>query len=62
MIARKIQNAKIIDFEEEGLTTQMSVSKLREVKDKIVEIDTLDDFDKYILKYFYEGICTNELA
>lgn len=59
MIARKIQNSKLVDFEEDGLTTQMAISNLYKVKNKIMEIDTLDDFDKYILKHFYEGIYTN---
>ena len=56
MISRKLQDAKIIDFELDMLTIQSAISQLTDKKDDVFRILTLDKFDKYILKYFYQGI------
>lgn len=59
-IARKIQDSHLVDFEENGLTTQGMIEQLVSKMDDVFNIETLEDFDKYILDYFYQGIkCDN---
>ena len=55
-IARKIHDSHLIDFEENGLTTQGAIEQLVNKMNDVFSIETLDDFDKYILDYFYQGI------
>ena len=56
MISKKIQDSGLVDFEEEGLTTQVAISELIDKKIEIMQIRTLDSFDKNILDYFYLGV------
>lgn len=56
MISKKIQDSDLVNFEEEGLTTQDAILQLIDRKVEIMNIRTLDSFDKYILDYFYLGI------
>lgn len=59
-ISRKIQDSHLVDFEENGLTTQGMIEQLVSKMDDVFNIETLEDFDKYILDYFYQGIkCDN---
>lgn len=56
MIAKKIQDSSIVNFEESELTTRVAISQLIQNKDNIFKMTTLDSFDKYILKYFFQGV------
>ncbi len=57
MITKKIHNSNIINFESEGDLHQV-IEKFKEVT-MVCLFDTVegfDEFDKYIIEYFYEGI------
>lgn len=58
MISKKIQNSGIIDFHSEDLTIHKAIEIFNEIgiKNMINKTEDLDDFDKYILDYFYQGI------
>ncbi len=60
MITKKIHNAEIMDFTDRELTIHSAIDLFKniginEIKNKVV----LDDFDNYILDYFYDGIRIN---
>lgn len=58
MISKKIHESKIIDFYDNELTIHKVVEKFNEIgKEMIIdETNNLDEFDKYILNYFFDGI------
>jgi hypothetical protein len=58
MISKKIHESKIIDFYDSELTIHKVVEKFNEIgKETIIErTNNLDEFDKYILNYFFDGI------
>ncbi|MFD0765919.1 DEAD/DEAH box helicase [Mucilaginibacter lutimaris] len=57
MIARKIHSNHIIDFMDESLTIHIAIHKFQEIgKIKLLQYKCFDEFDKYILDYFYDGI------
>ncbi|WP_157352900.1 DEAD/DEAH box helicase [Aliarcobacter butzleri] len=58
MLSKKIHQANIIDFTEENLNIHLIIDKFNELGiDYIKEqISTFDEFDLYILDYFYDGI------
>ena len=58
MISRKIHDTGVINFEDEDLTLHDTLDKFRAIgKDNLCKrVDELDDFDKYIIDYFYDGI------
>jgi hypothetical protein len=61
MITKKIHNAKVINFFNRDLTIHRTVELFNEIS--VAEIRRnveLDDFDNYILDYFYDGIRTND--
>jgi hypothetical protein len=60
MIAKKIHSARVIDFIDPNLTIHDSIVLFK----KLGQLEMLrrvefDDFDKYILAYFYDGIRVN---
>ena len=58
MISKKLHQSKVIDFYDNDLTIHSVIAQFNEIgKEMILErtID-LDNFDKYILNYFYDGI------
>jgi hypothetical protein len=58
MITKKIHESGIIDFEKECIDLHDTLNDFKKItihRLKIV-VNSLDDFDKYILDYFYEGI------
>ena len=57
MISKKIQLSGAFDFESED-DLHLAIKKLKQIGiDKIIEeVNTLVEFDKYILKHFFEGI------
>lgn len=58
MISKKIHESKVIDFYDSELTIHNVVEKLNEIgKELTIErTNNLDEFDKYILNYFFDGI------
>lgn len=61
MISRKIYNSKLIDFYDSNLTIHKTIEIFNELGiSTIFEKIDLDEFDKYILKYFYDGIEINQ--
>ena len=58
MISRKIHDAGVINFEDEDLTLHDTLDKFREIGNNNLckQVNELDDFDKYIIEYFYDGI------
>lgn len=58
MISKKIHESNIIDFYDSELTIHKVVEKLNKIgKEAIIErTNNLDEFDKYILNYFFDGI------
>ena len=58
MIAKKIQQSKVLDFEKYDLDLHGIIEQFNNIKyDGIVDnVDNLNEFDKYIIKYFFDGI------
>jgi len=57
MISRKLHDNKIINFLDEELTIHLVIEKFHKIgKDNILSKHFLDEFDKYIVEYFYDGI------
>ena len=61
MISKKIHASKLIDFYDTNLTIHRTIEIFNELGiETICKKVELDEFDKYILDYFYDGIKTNE--
>jgi hypothetical protein len=59
MLAKRIHACGLINFEDEKLDLHSAIKLLRELKPEILaKTEGLDDFDHYVLEYFYEGIAT----
>ena len=60
MISKKIHESKVIDFYDSELTIHMVVERFNEIGKEITieRTNNLDEFDKYILNYFFDGIKT----
>lgn len=57
MISKKLHESKIINFYDPNLTIHKAIDIFNEIGlGTILEKVELDEFDKYILKYFYDGI------
>lgn len=58
MITKKIHKSGIIDFEKEGIDLHGTLHDFKRITIHRLKIavNSLDDFDKYIIDYFYEGI------
>lgn len=58
MISRKIDKENIINFADNELNLHQTINRFKEIgyNEIVKNVSSLDDFDKYILKYFYEGI------
>lgn len=58
MISKKIQHAEVIDFTNKDLSLHQTIDLFNKLglAYLVKNIYNLDNFDKYILKYFYKGI------
>jgi DEAD/DEAH box helicase len=58
MISRKIHSAGLLDLETEANEVHETLERFRAIGEEalIRAVGDLDEFDKYILHYFYEGI------
>ena len=60
MISKKIQNAGLIDFEDSKLSLNDTILKFKDIgEQKIIEKSGIDNFEQYILHYFFDGISPN---
>ena len=61
MISKQINNAKLIDLENNEQEINDVIQTFLELGIKQIKtIHTLDEFDKYIIQYFYDGIKINK--
>jgi hypothetical protein len=61
MITKKIYNAKIINFVDKELNIHSAIELFKKIgKEEMIKRVQFDDFDKYILEYFYDGIRINK--
>ncbi len=57
IISRKIQDSSLIDLESDEKSIHQVISEFADVgHEKISSIESLDEFDQFILGYFYDGI------
>lgn len=58
MISKKLHESEVINFFDSELTIHIAISQLNEIgKETTIErTKDLDNFDKYILDYFFDGI------
>ena len=58
MLSKKIHIAKVIDFEDEELNIHSIINKFNELGIEYIKnkVTAFDEFDLYILDYFYDGI------
>jgi hypothetical protein len=56
MLSRKIDTAGIIDFTGKAHSLDEALSQLRNARNPIENLPSLDAFDKYVLDYFFEGV------
>lgn len=61
MIAKKMQAYGVLNFEDSDLHLHDAISRLSGItfNGVVEQVPILDEFDKYILKYFFEGITVN---
>ncbi|HUC83322.1 MAG TPA: DEAD/DEAH box helicase [Flavisolibacter sp.] len=60
MITKKIHNAKVIDFLNPKLNIHNTISLFKTIgRNEIAQRVQFDEFDKYILNYFFDGIKIN---
>ena len=62
MISKKIHYSEVINFYDKELTIHSVIEKFREIgiRKLISKTKGLDDFDNYIISYFYDGIKINK--
>lgn len=57
IISKKIQASGLISFTNEEVTLKNIINKFQEVGlDRILSIESMDEFDKFVIEYFYDGI------
>lgn len=58
MISKKIHNSGIFNFEDECMHIHEAIDQFNKIDCKFIfdNVNELDQFDKYIINYFYEGI------
>lgn len=57
MISKKIHNAKVIDFHDKELNIHNTIDLFHKIGfENLIRLVDLDNFDQYILEYFYDGI------
>ena len=58
MISKKIHSSRMINLEDDSIEISTIIDKFKEIglDNLLVSVKGLDAFDKYIIKYFYQGI------
>lgn len=59
MISRKIQNSGLINLEDDSVEISEIIKQFNNIgREKVIQgLNNLLPFDKYIINYFYDGIC-----
>ncbi|MEY4695892.1 MAG: hypothetical protein RIT14_320, partial [Pseudomonadota bacterium] len=61
MIARKIHRAGLVDFSSSGLDLGSAISTFQSLGlDAILKVGTLTAFDRYVVRFFFDGISPDE--
>jgi hypothetical protein len=61
MISKKIHNSKIINFYDKNLNIHNTIELFNKIGvERILSINNLTSFDRYIIEYFYDGILVNK--
>lgn len=62
MISKKIHAAGLIDFEDPEMDLVRAIERLQFLgRDEVLAIKALDSFDRYIVRFFFDGITLDEL-
>ncbi|MDH6235006.1 hypothetical protein M2281_005628 [Mesorhizobium soli] len=57
MISKKIQQSKLIDFTTANFGLNDAIEKFQEIGlERMLKIESLTTFDRYVMKFFYDGI------
>ena len=57
MISRKLHNYGVIDFLDDNLNIHNTIELFQSIGiNQILDMEFMDKFDRYIIKYFYDGI------
>jgi hypothetical protein len=57
ILAKKIQASGLVNFEDENLDLHTAIDRLREIRPQVLgKVEGLDEFDRYVLDYFFEGV------
>jgi hypothetical protein len=58
MISKKIHSSRMINLEDDSIEISTIIDKFKEIglDNLLVSVKGLDAFDKYLIKYFYQGI------
>ena len=59
MISRKIQDSGLINLEDDSVEISEIIKQFNNIgREKIIQgLNNLLPFDKFIINYFYDGIC-----
>lgn len=61
MISKKIHSGNLINFYDAQMDIHQALGKFNQLgKEKIMSLNDLSTFDKYIIEYFYDGIRVND--
>ncbi|MTV33222.1 DEAD/DEAH box helicase [Rhodoblastus acidophilus] len=62
MISKKINAAGLIDFQDPNMDLSRALERFKYLgKNEVLAIETLDPFDRYVVKFFFDGITADEL-
>lgn len=57
MISRKVSQAGLIDFTEQGFDLPAALRRFQRLGlSRVLDLKTLDKFDRYVVRYFFDGI------
>ena len=60
MISKKLHDNQVFDFLDRDLTIHSAIGKFHKLEEKIKNEEYLDNFDRYIVNYFYDGITIDD--
>jgi hypothetical protein len=61
MLSKKIHKAGLINFEDPEMDLQRALERFKYLgKDAVLAIGSLDHFDRYVVRFFFDGITADE--
>lgn len=61
MISKKIHTSGLINFQDPGMDLLRAIERFKSLgKDKILAIRSLDRFDRYVVRFFFDGITLDD--